>query len=452
MRTSDTRIAGISGWEGFDSRGTPTVGCEVRLRGGASGVAYAPSGASTGTYEVVERRDGGVRYGGRGVRVAVEDLERELAPMLTGVDVADLADLDDRLVGADGTADLSRFGGNVLVALSCASACALADARGRPLYEVLGDGSPGPLPLPMVNIISGGAHARGGIDLQDVLAVPLGAGSFAEAIAWAWDVRASTVDAVRARDLEADLVADEGGLAPRLASNRMALELVVEGIERAGLTPGQDVGLAIDVAANQLHEGGAYRLRESGGGPLAAEDLVDQLAVWCDEFPIVSLEDAVADTDDHGWKVASDRLAHRVQLLGDDLFVTDLERLRRGVREGVANAVLLKPNQTGTLTRTRRVLAEARASGYATVLSARSGDTEGSWLADASVAWATGQIKVGSLLRSERTAKWNRLLQIEARLAASARFAGSDALAPARRDAVAPAMPPDHPSGGGRAP
>ena len=428
MNSASTTVAAITAWEGFDSRGAPTVGCEVRLEDGATGTAYAPSGASTGTHEVVERRDGDGRYGGRGVLGAVAAVTDELAPALRGMDVADLAALDERIVAIDGTPTLSRLGGNALVALSCAAAEALAASRRRPLFQVLGGDGVSTLPLPMVNVVSGGAHARDGIDIQDVLAIPVGASSFAEAMRWAWDVRAGTAEAMGARGLSSSLVADEGGLAPALATNLAALELVVEGIERAGLAPGEQVGLAIDVAANQLYDGELYWLREHGECGLTSEQLVELLTGWCERLPLLSIEDAVADTDEDGWVIASAQLSPRCQLLGDDLFVTDLERLRDGARRGIANAVLLKPNQTGTLTRTHRVGAEADAAGYATVLSARSGDTEDAWLADVAVAWDTGQIKVGSLTRSERTAKWNRLLQIEAALGERARFAGRDAL------------------------
>jgi enolase len=345
-----------------------------------------------------------------------------------GHDAADQAGLDARLRELDGTPNLSRLGANAVLAVSVATALAAAAAHDLPLYRWLApDGEP-LLPLPMINILSGGAHAGGAVDMQDFLAVPVGATSFAEAIEWVWRVRRATVAVAAARGLPVALVADEGGLGLPLPSNRAALDLLQEGIERSGLTPGEQIAIAIDVAATQLVTPGGYRLRAEGR-ELVAEQLIEELETWLAAAPIVSLEDPLGDDDWEGWAEASRRLGTRVQLLGDDLFVTDLSRLERGIAAGVGNAVLVKPNQIGTLSTAHAVVARAQSAGYATVVSARSGETEDAWLADLAVGWRAGQIKVGSLTRSERTAKWNRLLQIEAEAGDAATFAGRSALA-----------------------
>lgn len=425
---SDTAITGLLAWESLDSRGKPTVGCEVRLAGGAAGEATVPSGASTGRHEAREVRDGGTRYGGFGVRTAVANVTGEIAEAVRGMDATDQANLDDMLRQLDGTADLGRLGANAILAVSVATAVAGARSQGVPLFKaVAGDGAAPLLPLPMVNIISGGAHAGRSIDVQDFLAVPLGAGSFAEAIEWAARVRAGAAEELADRGLPVALVADEGGLGPVLPANRAALDVMVAGTERAGLQAGEDIGIAIDVAASQLvREGGRYLLATEAR-ELSAAELVEELAGWCAAYPIVSLEDALAEDDWDGWRIGTRRLAGR-QLLGDDLFVTHPARLQRGIDDGVANAVLVKPNQIGTLSTARSVVRIAQAAGYGTVLSARSGETEDDWLADLAVGWRTGQIKVGSTTRSERTAKWNRLLRLETELGSSAEYAGRAAL------------------------
>ncbi len=420
---SGTEITSVFAWEALDSRGTPTVACEVRLAGGAAGHATVPSGASTGRHEARELRDGGDRYGGRGVRRAVESVNRALGPGVSGIDATDQQRLDDALCELDGTPDLGRLGANAVLAVSVASAVAVAAAQGLPLYRSLPGADP-LLPMPMVNVISGGAHARGaGVDVQDFLVVPVGATTFAEAVEWAWRVRRGTEELARERGLAASLVADEGGLGLALASNRAGLELLLAGIERAELRPGDDVAIAVDVAATQLLTAAGYRL-EAEGRVLDAGELTAELEGWCSDFPIVSLEDPVGEDDWEGWQEITRRLGDRIQLLGDDLFVTNPARLTRGVDEHVANAVLVKPNQIGTLSGALAAVELARSAGYATVISARSGDTEDSWLADLAVGWRSGQIKVGSTMRSERTAKWNRLLRIEAELGDTAVFAG----------------------------
>jgi enolase len=412
----DFDIVDIVAWEALDSRGNPTVACEVRLRAGPVGVAIAPSGASTGAHEVHELRDGDDRYDGRGVRRAVESVETLLLDAVRGVDATDQAEVDRRLIESDGTPELGRAGGNAVLAVSVATAQAAAAGKGRPGYEAWADPSDRPLlPRPMVNVISGGAHAGGVIDIQDVLVVPVGATTFAEALEWCARVRRRTADAAADRGANPALVADEGGIGLPLRSNQEALDLICEGFERAGLEPGREVGVALDVAASQFYgEDGRYRLRAEERS-LSASEWSAELAEWCRSYPIVSVEDALAEDDWETWPVVT-RLLSGCQIVGDDLFVTDVGRLRRGIEVGAANAVLVKPNQIGTLTAAKEVVRAAQSAGYATVLSARSGETEDSWLADLAVAWRTGQIKVGSTTRSERTAKWNRLLRIEAAL------------------------------------
>jgi enolase len=425
-----TAITDVDAWEVLDSRGRPTVACSVRLRSGARGSAAVPSGASTGGHEAHEARDGDVsRYGGRGVRGAVGRVRDEIRSAIVGLDASDQAGLDGALRTLDGTANLSRLGANAVLAVSVASALAAADSERVPLWQWVGGADAEPLlPMPMVNIISGGAHAGGLIDVQDLLVVPLGARSFAEALEWAVRVRAATAEVAAESGLPVALVADEGGLAGTFGSNRAALSCLARGIERSGLALGSQAAIAIDVAANQLSgPSGSYRLAAEDR-VLSPAELVAELAAWCADFPIVSIEDLLGEDDWAGWASATGTLAGR-QLLGDDLFATDLARLERGIAMGVANAVLVKPNQTGTLTSARNVVARAGAAGYATVLSARSGETEDSWLADLAVGWRTGQLKVGSTTRSERTAKWNRLLRIEHELGDEAAFAGAAALA-----------------------
>ena len=424
----EATIARVLAWEALDSRGTPTVGCGVTLADGSSGRALVPSGASTGRHEAHELRDGGTRYGGRGVQRAVAGLRDVIGPEVLGRDATDQAGLDGLLLELDGTPDLSHLGGNAVLSLSLATARAAAAGAGLPLWSYVSSSRDRSLPLPMVNIVSGGAHAGGLIDIQDVLVIPLGASSFAEAIEWAWRVRRATAELASVMHPSTSLVADEGGLAFALSSNTEALDLVARGIEHAGLRPLEDVAIAVDVAAGQLvHEDG-YRLR-ADGTMCSAEELVDLVVSWVDRYPLVSVEDPCAEDDWEGWRYASQRLGSRVQLLGDDLFATNLARLETGVRDGVANAVLVKPNQNGTVSGTQQVAEAAWSASYATVLSARSGDTEDDWLADLAIGWGVGQIKVGSTMRSERQAKWNRLLEVESHPDHDLPFVGRKALA-----------------------
>ncbi|MDQ3876712.1 MAG: phosphopyruvate hydratase [Actinomycetota bacterium] len=423
-----SRIATVEGWEALDSRGDPTVGCRVTLVGGAAGVAITPSGASRGTHEAWELRDGDERYGGLGVRRAVENVREILAPGVIGRDAEEQDKLDSVLREIDGTSNLARIGANAVLAVSVASALAAAKQNAVPFYRWIGGDREPLLPMPMINVLSGRAHG-GALDLQDFLIVPVGASSFPEAIESAWRVRRATAELIADRALPATLVADEGGLGPPLTSARDALDLLESGIERAGLVPGDDMAIAVDVAASQLAVPGGYRLAAEGR-VLDREQLLDEVAAWSRAYPIVSLEDPLAEDDWTGWVEANKRLGGTMQLLGDDLFATNVERLERGIELRAANAVLVKPNQTGTLSSARKTLLRARDAGLATVVSARSGDTEEAWLADLAVGWQAGQIKVGSLTRSERTAKWNRLLAIAAEAGETSAFAGRRALAP----------------------
>ena len=422
-----TEIDEVLAWEALDSRGRPTVACRVTLAGGATGRAVVPSGASTGTHEAHERRDGGSRYLGQGVRQAVTAVNGPLSDLVVGRDAADRRGVDAAMEALDGEPSLSRLGANAVLAISLAVSLAGAHGSGMPLWRVLNGGEDPLIPLPMINILSGGAHAQGMLDIQDVLVVPLLASSFAEALEWVVRVRSATAELLDARGGSSALVADEGGLAGVLNSNEAALELVTDGIQNAGFRPGEDVGLAVDIAANQIFTGRAYRLaREDAELPTAA--WLSRLARWCGSYPIVSIEDVLGEDEWGAWREATASLGAERQLLGDDLFVTNAARLQRGVQEGVANAVLVKVNQAGTVSRAEDVVSAAKAAGYATVVSARSGDTEDEWLADLAVGWGAGQIKVGSTMRSERTSKWNRLLEIEADPRLNSRYAGPGVL------------------------
>jgi enolase len=409
VRVSDRTIERVLGFEALDSRGTPTVACVLTLAGGAQACATAPSGASTGRHEAHERRDGGERYAGRGVRGAVAAVNGEIAACLRGRDAADQAVIDAALRDLDGDPALARLGANAILAASVACALAAADAARVPLWHLLAPDRPPLLPRPMINLLSGGAHAAQALDVQDVLVVPLAATTFAGAIEDASRVRAAAAAELRARGHDTALVADEGGLAASLTSNEEALEIATGAIERSGV----GAALALDVAATQLIDGDGYRMACEGrvlDGPALARDV----ARWARTYPLVSIEDPLGEDDWESWKLVTRLLGPSVQLLGDDLFASSTERLAHGIDSGVANAVLVKPNQAGTLSDAREALELARREGYATVLSARSGESEDAWLADLAVGWRSGQIKVGSTQRSERTAKWNRLLRIEA--------------------------------------
>jgi enolase len=425
MSDRDPPIARIHAREVLDSRGHPTVEVEVFCHGGAHGRASVPSGASTGKHEAVELRDGEPgRYGGRGVRKAVANVREVIAPRLLGQPVTQQADIDQMLCELDGTPNKARLGANALLGASLACAHAAAAARGQPLWRYLGPDGAARMPLPMVNLISGGLHAGGNLDFQDFLFLPVGARSYSEALEQTVAVYRALGQVLASHGYESVLVGDEGGYGPRLRSNREALDLIVTAFERAGLVPGKGAGIALDVAATYFFRDGAYHLRAEGGQALSAANLVERLAQWAKAYPIFSIEDGLAEDDWEGWKALTAALGQSVQLVGDDLFVTNAERLKRGIAEGVANAVLVKVNQIGTLTEALAVVRLARSAGYRAVISARSGETEDSTLADLAVATGAGQIKIGSVARSERLAKYNQLLRIEEEMGPQAPFAG----------------------------
>lgn len=410
-----TSVTAVTAWEVLDSRGTPTVRTEVEA-GDAVGRFTVPSGASTGQYEAVERRDGDDRYRGQGVQNAVRAISDDLAPLITGMDVTDQTAIDKALVNCDGTEDLSRLGANAVLGVSGAVAHAAANALNRPLYGIIGGSGGGQLPVPMVNIISGGLHARGGVEVQDFLAIPIGRPSFATALEDIWEVR----QALRDRVLETNqrpLVADEGGFAPSVSDIEDAFGLLVGAIRDAGFTPSRDdIAIAIDVAATHFYDqnSGMYRL-ESQEQILSPEEMVETVCEWVEEYPIISVEDPLDESDWSHWEMLADRIADDVQLLGDDLIATNADRLHRALDNNAANAVLVKPNQAGTLSRAIDVTRHARSATAAPVISARSGETCDWTIADFAVALDAGQIKIGSLARSERLRKYNRLLELEKR-------------------------------------
>lgn len=412
-------IAAVHGREVLDSRGRPTVEVEVRCTGGACGTAIVPSGASTGRFEAHELRDGDPkRYDGLGVLAAVRNVNEDLGPAVTGMPAEDQAAVDARLMELDGTPQKSRLGANALLGVSLATAHAAAAAQGLPLYRhfaALAQAAPR-MPLPIVNMISGGLHAGGNLDFQDVLASPAGAASYREGLEWMVRVYRRSGTLLTERGYEGRLVGDEGGFGPRLASNRQALELVTAAIELAGLRPGADVTLSLDVASTHFWDGTHYRLAATGGRRLDSGQMIDLLAELVDSFPVTRIEDGLAEEDWSGWAELTRRLGARVKLVGDDLFTTSAARLSRGIDGGVANSVLVKFNQIGTLTETLATLRLAAQAGYERIVSARSGETEDATLADLAVGAAAEIIKIGSIVRSERLAKYNRLLRIEEEL------------------------------------
>ena len=420
-------IQHVRGFEILDSRGNPTVAAEVVLADGARGFAAAPSGASTGSREALELRDGDPRrYLGKGVTRAVSHVNGELARALVGREAQDQSGLDQLMISLDGTPTKARLGANAILAVSLALAKAAAASAGQALYRHLAAGRMARLPLPMMNIINGGAHADNNVDMQEFMVLPVGAPSFSEALRWGVEVFHALKGLLKARGLST-AVGDEGGFAPDLKSNEQALEIIMAAIAAAGFRPGADIGLGLDVASSEFYAAGTYTLA-SEGKRFSAEQFVDHLQGWVDSYPIVTIEDGMAEGDWEGWLLLTSRLGHRVQLVGDDLFVTNTEILREGIQRGAANAILVKPNQIGTLTETLAAIRMAEQAGYAAVVSHRSGETEDTTIADLSVCTAATQIKTGSLCRSDRMAKYNRLLLIEAELGTSAAFAGHAAL------------------------
>jgi enolase len=420
------QLTGLSALEVLDSRGNPTIAVTAHTESGR-GTAIVPSGASTGKHEAVELRDGDAsRYGGKGVQKAVWNVENEIADKVVGMDISDQAALDATLIALDGSKDKSRLGANAILGVSLAAAHAAAQATRLSLYRYLGGAQAHLLPLPMANILNGGAHADTSVDLQEFMVCPIGAPSFGEALRAVSEVYHALKGVLKNQKLVTG-VGDEGGFAPNLASNEEALKLIVEAITEAGYRPGEEVALALDVAASELLSNGSYRL-EGEGRTLKSSELVDLYEGWLERYPIVSIEDGMAEDDWDGWKLLTDRLGGRVQLVGDDLFVTNVERLERGIDKGIANSILIKVNQIGTLSETLHAIDTARTAGYSAVISHRSGETEDTTIADLVVATGTGMIKTGAPARGERVAKYNRLLAIERELGAGAYYAQGSSL------------------------
>jgi len=420
-------IEHVIGREVLDSRGNPTVEAEVLLDSGARGRAISPSGASTGIREAVELRDGGDRYSGKGVEHAVAHVNGEIAAAVAGLDALDQRSVDHALIDVDGTPDKGRLGANALLAVSLASAKAAADDLEIPLYRSIGGANAHALPVPMLNVLNGGAHAKNSIDFQEFMLMPVGAASFGEALRWGTETYHTLKSVLADRGLST-AVGDEGGFAPDLPQNEDAVKLLVEAIELAGRVPGEDIALALDPATSELWNDGAYVLAGEGR-TLSSAELVDYWVDLVDRYPIVSIEDGMAEEDWAGWSAHTKALGGRIQLVGDDIFVTNAEILERGIREGVANAILVKLNQIGTLTETLDTVALANRSSYRPVISHRSGETEDTTIADLAVAVNAGQIKAGAPARSDRVAKYNQLLRIEEDLGESASFPGPAALA-----------------------
>jgi enolase len=406
----------------IDSRGNPTVEVEVGLRSGAHGHAAVPSGASTGEFEATELRDGGERWQGKGVERAVANVDGEVAEAVAGMDAADQESVDEALIALDGTPNKSRLGANAILGVSLAVAHAQAAEEGLALWRYLGGEAARVLPVPMMNVLNGGAHADNKVDFQEFMVVPCGAPTFSECLRMGVEVFHALKRTLHERGL-ATAVGDEGGFAPDLSSNEEALRMLVAGIEAAGYTPGEDVAIALDPAASELYHDGAYAL-EHEGRTLSAAEMTDYWADLATRYPIVSLEDAMDEEDWAGWKLLTERVGAGLQLVGDDVFVTNTERLRRGIEQGVGNSILIKVNQIGTLTETLRAIAMAREAGYTAVMSHRSGETEDVTIADLAVATGCGQIKTGAPSRSDRVAKYNQLLRIEEQLGADAVFPG----------------------------
>ena len=408
--------------EVLDSRGTPTVEAEVLLEGGASGRAIVPSGASTGAHEAHELRDGGSRYFGKGVTQAVNNIEERIAPALCGLSALDQSAVDGAMTELDGSDNKSSLGANAVLAVSLATARAAANGVGLPLYRYLGGPLANLLPVPLMNVINGGAHASNNMDFQEFMLVPHGAGSFREALRMGAEVFHTLKGLLSSQGLST-AVGDEGGFAPDLASNDAAGELLIQAIEKAGYRPGDQISLALDVASTEFYKDGRYSF---GGGSYSSAEMVDQLAQLASRFPIVSIEDGLAEDDWDGWALLTERLGKTVQLVGDDLFVTNTSRLQRGIDLGIANSILIKVNQIGSLTETLQAIDLAGRAGYTSVISHRSGETEDTTIADLAVATRAGQIKTGSLSRSDRVAKYNQLLRIEDELGSQAIYAGAE--------------------------
>lgn len=418
-----TTIIDIFAREILDSRGNPTVEVEVILEGGFTGRAAVPSGASTGRFEAVELRDGNIkRYLGKGVQKAVKNVEEKIAPEIIGLDAIDQVYIDETMIALDGTGNKRRLGANAILGVSLAVAKAAADATVMPLYQYIGGTSARTLPVPMMNIINGGAHADNNLDIQEFMVVPAGAPSFGEALRMGVEVF-HYLKAILKKQGLLTAVGDEGGFAPRLRSNRQAIDVILEAIKKAGYTAGRDAFIALDCAASEFYRNRAYRIE---GKRLNPEKMVAYLERLARDYPIVSIEDGLAEDDWKGWGLLTERLGGKVQLVGDDIFVTNVKKLKKGIKNKVANSILIKLNQIGTLTETLAAVEMAKNAGYTTVISHRSGETEDATIADVSVATNSGQIKTGSASRTDRTAKYNQLLRIEEDLGETALFPGRD--------------------------
>ncbi len=416
-------IVDVIAREILDSRGNPTIEADVVLESGISGRAAVPSGASTGTKEAVELRDGdAARYGGKGVTKAVENVNTEICEAIIGLDATEQAFIDKTMIELDDTPNKARLGANAILAVSCAVAKAAADESSLPLYRYLGGAGEMELPVPLMNVINGGAHANNKVDMQEFMLVPLGAPSFREALRYGAEVFHTLKKIIDAKGWPTT-VGDEGGFAPDLPSNEAALELLVEAIKKAGYTPGTDIAIALDCAASEFWKDGKYVLA-SEGRTLTSQQLADMLAKWCDKYPIISIEDGMSEHDWDGWIHLTERLGKKVQIVGDDVFVTNTKILKEGIAKGVANSILVKINQIGTLTETFGAITMANRAGYTAVISHRSGETEDSMIADIAVGTNAGQIKTGSLSRSDRIAKYNQLLRIEEDLGEAASYPG----------------------------
>ncbi|UQN07535.1 phosphopyruvate hydratase [Deinococcus sp. QL22] len=412
--------------EVLDSRGNPTVEAEVHLDSGYVGRAIVPSGASTGTHEALELRDGGSRYGGKGVQKAVQNVNEALGPAVVGLDASDQAAIDAAMLDLDGTPNKGRLGGNAVLAVSLATARAAAAELDIPLYRYLGGSNAKTLPVPMMNLINGGAHADNSVDFQEFMVMPVGAPSFREALRYGAETFHALKKVLSARGYNTN-VGDEGGFAPDLKSNEEALSVLLEAIEKAGYEPGKDIVIALDPAVTELYKDGNYHL-ESEGRVLSTAEMVDFWADWAARYPILSIEDGLAEDDWDGWRLLTQKIGDKVQLVGDDLFVTNPERLQRGINTGVGNAILVKVNQIGSLTESMDAIELAKRNRYGTIISHRSGESEDAFIADLAVATNAGQIKTGSASRSDRIAKYNQLLRIEDGLGDRAVFLGRKAL------------------------
>ncbi len=422
-----TLIVDVHARQILDSRGNPTVEVDVTLEDGSMGRAAVPSGASTGAHEAVELRDGDKsRWGGKGVEKAVEAVNTELADEIVGLDAEDQADIDAAMIALDGTDNKGRLGANAILGVSLATAKAAAEARGLPLYRYVGGVDTSLLPVPMMNILNGGVHADNGIDFQEFMVMPVGAPNFAEALRCGAEIFHALKSALHEAGLSTS-VGDEGGFAPKIDSARAALDFIDKAVSAAGYKLGNDVLLALDCASSEFFRNGAYQMRGEGK-TLSPAEMADYLADLASNYPIASIEDGMAEDDMEGWMALTQKLGHRVQLVGDDLFVTNVKRLEKGIEDGIANSILIKVNQIGTLTETIDAVRMAQTSAYTTVMSHRSGETEDSTIADLAVALSCGQIKTGSLARADRTAKYNQLLRIEEELGHAAKYAGRAAL------------------------